>query len=150
MRSLVWAGRVRALSTRVPFEAAAVHNTMHRFFHILDGLEPDAPLSALFAPGGTLAIEKAGVTLGAPEEIDAWCVRMRRGWDAPTLHTEGNIVLDAPSAGLVVARSTWSALVGGTLASYGTHDDVLEAVEGGTGTEWRFRRRIVRHLYSAT
>jgi len=127
-----------------------VHNTIHRFFHILDGLEPTdggTGLSTLFAAGGSLHIQKAGLVLSEPEEIDGWVAKMQGMWAGqPTLHTEANIVLEQPEPGLAVSHSTWFAYVGGSLASYGTHADVLEA----SGDVWRFRRRVVRHLYSSS
>ena len=139
-------GRV-ALSSRVePLEVHKIHDTIHSFFHVLDSLD-DRPLSSLFLPGATLDIRKAGITLSDPVDIDAWCAKMRKGWgDQPTLHTEANIVLSVPKLGVVVSKSVWSAIVGGSLSSYGTHVDTLEAVEG----RWLFRQRIVRHLYSAS
>ena len=131
------------------FSTQPVHNTIHRFFHILDGLEPTdggTGLSTLFAAGGSLHIQKAGLVLSEPEDIDGWAAKMQATWAGqPTLHTEANIVLEQPEPGLAVNHSTWFAYVGGSLASYGTHADVLEA----TGDVWRFRRRVVRHLYSS-
>ena len=128
---------------------------MHRIpewprIHILDGLEPTdggTGLSTLFAAGGSLHIQKAGLVLSEPEEIDGWVAKMQGTWAGqPTLHTEANIVLEQPEPGLAVSHSTWFAYVGGSLASYGTHADVLEA----SGDVWRFRRRVVRHLYSSS
>ena len=139
----------RLVCTR-SFSSQPIHNTLHRFFHILDGLEPiegGADLSSLFADGGSLHIQKAGVVLSAPHELDAWVAKMQAGWASqPTLHTEANIVLQQSEPGVAVSHSTWFAYVGGSLTSYGTHADVLEASEGNV---WRFRRRVVRHLFSA-
>ena len=138
--------RRRALATAIH----PIHNTIHRFFHILDGLEPEAAMSELFTADGTLHVHKADLKLGA-SEIDGWVARMRGMWDdQTTLHTEGNIVIQEPEAGLIVSHSTWSAFVGGSLASYGTHADILKHVEGSGGeAQWKFQKRVVRHLYSA-
>jgi hypothetical protein len=116
-RSVAGASFPRGRSFTSTLELHKVHNTIHRFFHILDGMDTTHTLHKLFLPGGTLSIEKAGVSLREPAEIDAWCARMRSGWDAPTLHTEGNIVLNALEPGVVTSTSTWSALVGGTLSA---------------------------------
>ena len=107
-------------------------------------------MSELFTADGTLHVHKADLVLGA-SEIDGWVARMRGVWDGqPTLHTEGNIVIQEPEAGLIVSHSTWSAFVGGSLASYGTHADILKHVEGSGGeAQWKFQKRVVRHLYSA-
>ena len=107
-------------------------------------------MSALFTTGGTLHIQKAGLMIDTHAGIDAWVENMRTGWSGqPTLHAESNIVISEPEPGLIVSHSTWSAFVGGALASYGTHADVLRK-EGGSDDrngEWKFQRRVVRHLY---
>ena len=138
------AARRRAFSsTPLPASVAAVHNPIHKFFHILDG-SVDERLSSIFLPDATLHVQKASLVLSG-EEIDTWCAKMRAAWGgAATLHTEGNIVLTAPEPGLVVNHSTWTALKDGQLVSYGTHADILEEAAG----EWLFRRRVVRHLYA--
>ena len=129
-------------SLPVVLQVHQVHNPIHRFFHILDGTEPEAQLSDLFADA----------------EIDAWCDRMRAGWHgAATLHTESNIVLEQVEPALVVSHSAWTALIDGKVTAYGTHADILEATTPPQGEqselplplEWRFRRRVVRHLYSS-
>ena len=52
------------------------HNTLHRFFHILDGVEPAMSMGGLFAADdATMHVAKANLTLTGPEEIDAWCER---------------------------------------------------------------------------
>ena len=123
---------------------AAVTNPLHKFFHILDGTSRD-PLSSLFASAARMHVVKAGLLLTG-DEVDAWCARMQKTWNgAATLHTEGNIVLEAKEPGVIVNHSTWTALVNGELISYGTHEDVLEEAENG---EWLFQRRVVRHLYA--
>lgn len=141
----------------VVLQVHQVHNPIHRFFHILDGTEPEAQLSDLFADAdATLHISKANAVL-AGDEIDAWCDRMRAGWHgAATLHTESNIVLEQVEPALVVSHSAWTALIDGKVTAYGTHADILEATTStlpssqGDPSEWRFRRRVVRHLYSAS
>jgi hypothetical protein len=145
-----------------PSALVGVHNTIHRFFHVLDGLEAgprvhtdghltNPGLGNLFLEDGEMHVEKVGLVLQGREDISAWCQRMREGWaGAPTLHAESNIVLSM-EGGLIVNRSCWSALIDGAVASYGTHDDVLETVrcEESDVVEWRFRKRIVRHLWAA-
>ena len=123
------------------------HNTLHRFFHILDGFEPAMSMGGLFAADdATMHVAKANLTLTGPEEIDAWCERMRKGWEgSPTLHVESNVVLEELEPGLVINHSSWKALVGGSVSAYGTHEDVLENVSG----EWLFRRRVIKHRFSA-
>ena len=100
-----------------------------------------------------MRIEKANLELRTPREISEWCESMRRGWgDRATLHHEANIVarICADRPGVVLSRSAWAALIDGSVASYGTHDDVLEStVASDGGVVWRFRRRVVRHLWSA-
>ena len=85
------------------------------------------------------------------DEIDEWVARMQASWrGAATLHTEGNIVLDHVEPNVIVNHSTWTALVDGATTAYGTHADILEAVPDEHGVvEWKFRRRVVRHLFSA-
>ena len=128
-----------------------VHNPIHRFFHILDGLEPSAQLSSLFRPDATLHISKVKAVLSG-EEIDEWAARMQATWrGAATLHSEGNIVLDHVEPNVIINHSTWTAVIDGAITAYGTHADVLEAVVNDEygGVEWKFRRRVVRHLFSA-
>ena len=135
-----------------------VHNTLHRFFHILDGVDPDAKLSSLFADGATLEISKANAVLSG-EEIDAWCAKMRDAWaGAATLHVESNVFLtetDDPFNKIVTNRSTWTATIDGKTTAYGTHADVLEmcdvsrALRAGLDGDWKFRKRVVHHLWEA-
>ena len=134
-----------------PLALHPIHNTIHKFFHILDGIELEAAMSELFVADGTLHVQKAGLVLDATD-IDGWVARMRGVWDGkPTLHTEGNIVIQEPEPGLVVSHSTWSAFVGSSLSSYGTHADILKHVSSSGGeAQWKFQRRVVRHLYSAS
>ena len=143
----------RRLLTSAPQSSLAlpVHNTIHRFFHILDGLEPEAKMHELFMEDATLHVPKANLVLDAGE-IDDWVAKTQAGWNGqPTLHTEGNVVIHEPEPGLVVSHSTWSALVGGSLISYGTHADILKQVPLDDGeSQWKFQRRVVRHLYSAS
>ena len=150
---------LRTFSSSLPvvLQVHQVHNPIHRFFHILDGTEPEAQLSDLFADAdATLHISKANAVL-AGAEIDTWCDGMRAGWHgAATLHTESNIVLEQVEPALVVSHSAWTALIDGKVTAYGTHADILEATTStlpssqGDPSEWRFRRRVVRHLYSAS
>jgi len=145
-------GRVAA--SRTYSTALAVHTVnkpIHRFFHILDGIEPSGQMSSLFAsPEATLHISKASAVLSG-DEIDDWVARMQAGWrGAATLHSEANIILDHVEENVVVSHSTWTAIIDGAITAYGTHADVLEAVKSEDGElEWKFRRRVVRHLYSA-
>jgi len=145
----------RRLLTSAPQSSLAlpVHNTIHRFFHILDGLEPEAKMHELFMEDATLHVHvpKANLLLDAGE-IDDWVAKTQAGWNGqPTLHTEGNVVIHEPEPGLVVSHSTWSALLGGSLISYGTHADILKQVPLDDGeSQWKFQRRVVRHLYSAS
>ena len=128
---------------RLP-QLAQLHNPIHRFFHILDGLAHE-PLSSLFVPEATLHIQKADAVLSG-DQIDAWCARMRSTWaGAATLHTEGNLVFSSgPGPGSVANLSSWQALINGEITAYGTHEDWLEERDG----VWLFRKRVVRHLYA--
>ena len=150
---------VRCVLLRRPFStesfstesATSIRNTIHRFFHVMDGLEPETRLSDLFLEDATLHVQKANLVLDAAE-VDGWVAKLQAGWVGnPTLHTEGNIVMQEPEPGLVVSHSTWTALVGGNLAAYGTHADILKQVlsNDGENHQWKFQRRVVRHLYSA-
>ena len=96
-----------------------------------------------------MSIVRPGLLLTG-EDIDAWCASMRQNWgDKATLHTESNVVLSAAEPGRVRNTSVWSAIVGGQLASFGTHEDVLVATNAGAGgVEWRFENRTIKHLWA--
>lgn len=139
----------RLFTTEGPTAPLAVTNTLHRFFHVLDGIG-DSSMGELFTDGGTMHVMKASLMLTGSAEVDAWCARMREMWDGKaTLHTESNIVLSNPEPGVFVNHSVWTAIIDGTVTSYGTHADVLEATTAEAGLEFKFRRRVIRHLYAA-
>ena len=132
--------------------AQGVHNLLHRFFHILDGVDTESSLGQLFMEPGqeagvtiSMHIPKAGLILQTREDIDAWCVHMHKRWTTPTLHIESNVILQDHGE-TVVNHSYWTALQNGAITAYGTHADVLQRQQDG---EWRFWRRVIRHIHPA-